>query len=639
MSSEGGRAQSLRFEGFELDLDAAELRRAGERLRLPLQPVRLLGLLAARSGHVVTREEIREYLWPADTFVDYEQGINACIRQVRGALDDHADRPRYVETLPKIGYRFLPAVEAVETVEAVVTDGRDGTPRAALMVSIGLAVAVTLVAVALIGARIASSGGPTEASAASRPVVMILPFRNLTGQAADDPLGDGLTEELIAQLGRRYGVSLAVIARTTAMKYSDTTLSIGEIARQLDADYLLEGSIRRGGDELRITAQLIRGDDESHIWAANYDRALDDPLAVQTEIGQRIAEALGLHLLRGEPTGSAATTPEAYEAYLRGSSALRRQEPGSATAARRELERAVRLDPGFASAHVALARAIRFTESGPDVWPRVRGEVEQALALDDELPEAHAMLAAIRLYADYDREGARDAWLRALRLNPVDAEAHHGIAAAWSSLGRHDEAIAAVHRALALDPRSEAVASDVGWYAYFARRYDEAIEGSRDTLTIDPGYFWAHRCIILAATLQGDTRTAADQARRHLARLAEAGLPAGETLARVEGVEDPEAVLRAYWSFDLELRDRSARQGRERPAQRAVALLALGREDEAVDALERAVTRRSGWLPPFLTVDPWFDRLRDDARFQSLLQRIDLAGQSARQASRSAGGD
>jgi len=627
---EGDAPVSFRFDAFELDIDCGELRRDGTRLRVPFQPLRLLELLASRAGRVVTREEIRDYLWPADTHVDFEQGINACIRQVRGALDDHADRPRYVETLPKIGYRFIRPVERESAGGETVPVVRAARParrwrEAGTAAFLALAAAGGVVTIAAIGARLAA--GSERSTTDRRPVVMVLPFRNLTGSPDDDSLGDGLTEELIAQLGRRFGASMAVIARTTAMKYRDSSSTIGQIARELDVDYLLEGSIRRGDDELRITAQLIRGDDESHVWAANYDRSLDDPLAVQTQIAESIAAVLGLQLLQGEDLASAATTPEAYSAYLLGVSARARGGLGSASRAREALERAVRLDPGFAPAHVALAHAIRFTEAGPQVWSRVRRELDLALALDEELPQAHAMMGMLRLYADYDREGARDAYLRALRLNPAFAEAYHGIAAVWSTLGQHDEAIAAVHRALALDPRSAAVASDLGWYAYVARRYDEAIAGSRQTLEIDPDYFWAHRCIILSATLQGDVEKAAEQARRHLSILTRSGDPA--RAAELASLAGPAEVLEAYWSLDLAENERRARAGVERPDQRAVALIALGRDDEAIASLERAVERRTGWLPPFLGVDPWFDPLRKDRRFRALLQRIDAAGRAA----------
>ncbi|HXV77463.1 MAG TPA: winged helix-turn-helix domain-containing protein [Candidatus Polarisedimenticolaceae bacterium] len=622
---------SLRFGAFELEVDGTELRRDGARLRMPLQALRLLELLASRAGRVVTRDEIRQYLWPADTHVDFEQGINACIRQVRGALDDHADRPRYVETLPKIGYRFI---QPVETVDATGDAPSRRWPRAATAVLLAVLAAGAVAAITAIGVHVAPADGPSPAAGDRRPVVMVLPFRNMTGSPDDDPLGDGLTEELIAQLGRRFGASLAVIARTTAMKYRDSSLTIGQIARELDVDYLLEGSIRRGEDGLRITAQLIRGDDESHVWAANYDRGLTDPLAVQTQIGESIAAALGVKLIGRDGLAAAATTPAAYEAYLRGVSALPPTGRQPIIRAREALERAVRLDPGFAAAHVALARAIRIGEPGPSVWSRVRSELELALALDEELPAAHSMMGALLLYADYDREGSRDAYLRALRLNPTFAEAHHGIAAAWSTLGRHDEAIAAVHRALALDPRSESVASDVGWYAYVARRYDEAIAASRLTLEIDPRYFWAHRCIVLSATLNRDLELAAAQARRHLAVLAREGAPSDDARSGSGNRADPASDLDAYWRFDLAANEADVGTGPDRSDQRAVALVALGRDAEAVASLERAVTRRAGWLPPFLAVDPWFDPLRPDPRFRALLARIDDAGPAGHPANR-----
>ncbi len=414
-----------------------------------------------------------------------------------------------------------------------------------------------------------------------------------------------------------------MIARTSAMKYKSSGQDVGEIAAELGTDYVLEGSVRRAGDRLRITAQLIRAADQLHLWAGNYDRELADVIALESEVSAKIGQALALELQlesADQPPGVAATVAGAYDAYLRGRHQLGRRNAagfypaGAVAQARDHLERATELDPGFAPAWVELGVVYRMALPIRDGAERARQALDRALALDDASPRAHRNLAMLLFYYDWDLEGARASFERALALDPGFAEAHHDFAAYYSATGRHADALASVQRALRLDPLSPGVASDVGWYYYFGRRYPEAIEHSRRTLELEPGYFWAKRCIVLAATAAGDFDTAAAQALDELRQL-----EAPERLVSDLEAADPEAALDAYWGWRLERLLAAAGERPPPPAELATLHMVRGDGTAALEALERAHRQRRGWILPFLSVHPLFDPLRSEPRFTALV--------------------
>jgi TolB-like protein/DNA-binding winged helix-turn-helix (wHTH) protein/Tfp pilus assembly protein PilF len=607
MTDQRGTAR-FRFGVFELDVEQGELRKSGLLVRLQAQPMRLLALLVERAGRIVTRDEIQQHVWPSNTHVEFDQSINACIKQIRSALGDSAESPRFVQTLPRQGYRFVAPLERIE-VGATTTNKRRGGWRLGLAATVGM-----LAVLAALGfARQERWFGAPE-DETSRPVLAVLPFDLYGGDQDDHDFGDALTEELIAQLGRQYGTRLAVIARTSIMKYRDTNKGIDEIARELGADYVLEGSVRPVEDKLRVVAQLIRADDESHVWSSAFQRESDDLLQLQVELGETISRGLALKLVPDADEMSGATRPEVYAAYLRG-----RQLAGSGNAvqARTELERVVELDPGFAPAWASLAQIYRKLPPGSDTMPLARAALDRALALDDELPEAYFALAMIRLYRDYDLPGTRKAFERAIELNPGYATAHHNFAAYWSVTGQHEEAVASVQRARRLDPLSSMINSDVGWYYYFARRYDEAVEHSLRTLALDPDFYWAKLCIQLAYLQRPDWQGAMEHARRE----AEQAQAPPELLKRL-AAPDRETAVGAYWQWRLARMQRARTQRYISPADVAQIQMALGEKEKALEELEAAFEQRSGWILPFLGVDPLFDDLRGDPRFEDLLARI-----------------
>lgn len=609
-------AQRVRFGAFEADFEREELLRNGVAVKLPAQPFSILELLVRRAGRVVTREEIREAVWGSDTYVDYEQGINVAVGQIRTALDDKASSPRFVETVPRKGYRFTAPVEIVgESTDLAATSPH--RRRTALVV--GLLAALALLAVVTI--RVWNHTGtavetPAPTDAVSQELrVLVLPFEEWTAERDVPYLGDGLTEELITELSRRYGHQMGVIARTTSMRYRDADRSARELGEELRVSHVVEGSVRREDDRLRVTAQLIRTADEEHVWAGTYDRTLGDVLALQSELAERIAQALELQLLpTGDAPRTAASREDAVYAYLQAKELRQRSESYQDLYDAEEiLDRALELDPGLTPAWIEMAELQRSLTPPREHAPRAREALDRALALDDGSPLAHHVLANLHFYYDWDFDGARREWERALEENPAFAEAHHAYAAWFSIHGRHAEALRQVEQALALDPFSPGVASDVGWYSYFADRPEEAVERSFDTLErVSPRFFWSERLILLTAQSVGRVDEAARLARQRILDHGYDGpLP-----------EDPEELMDFYWRRRLEIETREVAAGRLSPTFLATTYMMLDRPEDALDALEEAYRRRTGWILPFLGVHPLFDPLRDDPRFQDLLRRI-----------------
>jgi TolB-like protein/DNA-binding winged helix-turn-helix (wHTH) protein len=611
----------LRFEAFELDLRSSELRRNGEPVRIQQQPARVLACLARRAGELVTREELRQAIWGDETFVDFDQGLNYCIKQVRSALGDQAEAPRFVETLPRRGYRFLVPVEravrAATTLPAPLpappTAGRPA--RRALIVP-GLAVLAAAAGLGLLALR--HEAVPRQ----HRSMLVVLPFENLS---ADDPEGvfaDGLTEEMITQLGRLEPRELGVIARTSAMAYRGTRRTVPEIRRELGVDYVLEGSVRRSGDHVRVTAQLIRAADGTQLWAESYDRQAADVIGIQDEVAGRIARSLEVQLLPGQEPRTRAPSTSAYDAYLKGRYLASRREPDAARRAKEAFELAVALDPGFAPAHAGLAAALIgladvWLVPTREVFPLAKKQAERALRLDPRLAEASMVLGIVRMYYDWDWAGAREAFEAAIAADPNRAVVHHAYAGYFAARGEHARALDEMRRAQTLDPLSTAVNGDVGWYHYLARRYGQAIEHSRRALALEGSALWPqvvqiHSCA-LAGRLAEAKRLALEEMRTR------GGQPA-ESIAAVQALEPAEALQEFF-------RLRAARLAAMPHVEEWVmdAHAASGDTEQAFAWLDRALEARSRWLVALLKVEPHLDPLRGDPRYRAALRRVGLA--------------
>jgi len=569
-------ASQVRFGVFELNLHTGELRKKGHKLRLQEQPFRLLTLLLEKPNEVVTREEIQLKIWGADTFVDFDHGVNRAINKLREALGDSVDNPRFIETLSRRGYRFVAPVQ------------RDLQP-------------------------------PDS----SKKMLIVLPFSNLNPEADQEYFADGLTEEMIAHLSRLNPEHLGVIARTSAMQFKKTSKTIKAIGQELGVQFALEGSIRRAGDRVRITAQLIQVSDQTHLWAESYDRGLKDVLEIQTEVAERIARSLAVELVPERQALSARSVTgdtEAYELYLRGRHYLnQRVEPGYSKAID-YFNRAIQKDPAYAPAYAGLADAYSVIGFYGAIAPKTAFEKAKAAArtavqLDDTLSEAHTSLGYATLQYDWDWLAAEAEHKRAIDLNP-NWYAYDWYGFNLVQVGRFSEAFAALEYARRIDPLSSVIGCHMGWMFYFAREYEKSIRQLEKTVEFDPGFPLARYYLGITYAQKHDFDRSVDHLQRAadlsgvhpgaLSALAYTFGAAGrksegrEVLARLTGLQQHRHVLGYFVAF---------------------AMSSLSSKDETLEWLERAYEERSGW-PLYLHFEPAFDALRSDPQFASLLKRI-----------------
>ena len=609
----------LRFGVFELDLKGGQLRKAGVLVKLQPQPFRVLALLASHASEVVTREEIQQQIWGNDTFVDFERGLNFCVRQIRDALADDAETPRYVETLPKRGYRFIHPVERLGSRPA--QDGAD--ERKLLTVDINLAWLAVLV---LVVAAVAYTGYWTWQrwwTPAEKVMLVVLPFDNLSDDPQQGYFSDGLTEEMITQLGRLQPARLGVIARTTSDKMRGK--SIDEIQRELGVDYVLEGSVRRAGNQLAITAQLIQVTDRTQLWAESYERKLADVLAIQREVAKRVASSLDLILLpaeRAELTRQSPVNPEAFDAYLKGRFYWNKRDLARGIVF---FEQAIAIDPDYASAYAGLANTYALLGSTPydvlapqEAVPKQKEMAERALALDRSLAEAHAALAHAALFYDWNWGKAEAAFLSALEHNPNYATAHQWYADYLWVAGRPDEAFTHLQRALELDPASIVIRLSIGRHYYLLRQYNEALSRFQETIEMDPNFFLGHFDLGLVYVQIGRYEDAIAEMQMAV-RL----LPGS-----------PFCLAALGYAYGYGGRDADARRvlgqledlSRDQPVQPlyvASVYTSMGENDLAFEWLDHALRERSTFLS-FVTIEPLFDPLRSDPRFQTLLRRMNF---------------
>lgn len=466
--------ETIRFGPYALDARSGELRREGEIVPIAPQPFRLLLALASRPGQLVTREELRREVWGDETFVDFERGLNFCILQARTALGDDAKNPLYIETLPRRGYRFVGNV------------GQASAASARPFRWIVAAAALLVVVAAIAWQR--DQPIPT-----GKTMLAVLPFEGAT------PFADGMTEELITHLGALQPQRLGVIARTSVFLYRDTKKSVRDIGRELGVRYVVEGSVRREGERMRVSAQLIDTRDQTQLWSESFDRTGAGALAIQRDVAERIARALRIELLNDDTL--TAQSPAAHEAYLRG-----RQQSSV-----EELRTATRLEPGFVLAHIALAEALHIEAMREAVDARVAGaEIqaasETAMRLAPSLSQAHDVAAMHAFWYAWNWDAAEDAYQRAIRLNPNEPGALHDHGWLLITQGKYDEGIAEIRRGQELDPVSPRANVHVAWAYIYTRRYDDAIREARRALALDPKFEEARGCIDHAEMLAGKHR-------------------------------------------------------------------------------------------------------------------------------------
>lgn len=632
MDSAPHQSRILKFGVFEVDLELGELRKSGLRIKLVGQPFEVLRMLLERPQQLVTREELQKHLWPKNTFVDHELGLKKAVNRIREALGDDAENPRFVETIPRRGYRFIgtiqngapPASPQDATVVGAPTETTAPEPhrKSSLWApALGLAVAAAL---ALGGYFSWRQLRPRAESPSGKITLAVLPFQNLTGDPSQEYFSDGFTEEMITVLGGLQPERLGVIARTSAMKYKHTDKAVDQIGRELGVQYVLEGSVRRDAGRTRISAQLIQVKDQTHLWADTYQRDMRDILGIQNEVAQAIAGHIRLRLTPPEQARLAATRPvmpEAHDAYLLGRFHWYNRTRAGLTTALNYFQKTVSLDPSYPLGYVGIADsyiALAVFEHLPptEAFPRAKEAVQKALVLDDTLADAHATLAQV-YQAERDWEGTERECKRALALNPNYAGGHFRYSLFLTRALRHNEAVAEIRRASELDPLSPNMMGALGQALLFARRYDEAQQALLKALELDLNYFPAY-------ALLADMYSAKGMLEDSIAELKKAesispGDPwvradLGYVHAKLGRQSDAEKVLK-------ELRSESQ--------SRYVSgffvswvCIGLGKNEEALQWLERAYQQKDYQLS-WISVSPVFDPIRSDPRFVALMRRAD----------------
>jgi TolB-like protein/DNA-binding winged helix-turn-helix (wHTH) protein/Flp pilus assembly protein TadD len=622
----------LRFGVFEADLRTGQLTRRGSRVRLQDQPFQVLAALLEKPGELVTREELRSRIWPR-TIVDFDHGLNKAISKIRDALGDSGENPRFVETVARRGYRFLADVAPVEAAqrppEAAPAEAaglaaartpastwRPRAPRAAVLAGMGLILLVVAAEAWLLNSGVQSA--PPIRSLA------VLPLENLSGDPGQNYFTDGMTDELITRLGQIS--RLRVISRTSAMTYKGTHKSMPEIANELNVDAVVEGSVLRSGDHVRITAQLIQLPADKHIWSDSYEGDVRDVLALQDRVARTIAEQVRATLSRQEQTalqGHRTVKPEAYDPYLRGRYLWNKRTGDSLRKAIDYFTLAIEKAPNFAAAYSGLADAYALAGdweygilSPQDAFARAKAAAAKALALDDRLADAHTSLAfALDLYA-WDWDAAESEYRRALALNPGYATAHQWYAWHLMVMGHTAEGIAELRAAQNLDPLSPIVNADLADALCVAHLYDDSLRQARITLELHPNFAVAH--YLLGQTLV--------QLRRYDEAIAEfrkaIAIDGGNTtfdsnLAHAYAVSgQTEQAMKI-------LRDLEGRQTAQSPTAASIALIyvGLGDNDQAMAWLDKAYQAR---FNPSILLRPAFDPIRTDPRFRGLQERIGL---------------
>jgi TolB-like protein/DNA-binding winged helix-turn-helix (wHTH) protein/Tfp pilus assembly protein PilF len=637
-----GIPDSIRFgEDFEFDLNAYRLSRSGRALKLERIPTEVLALLIEHRGELVTREQLAESIWGKGAFLDTDNSINGAIRKVRQVLKDDPEQPRFIQTITGKGYRFIAPVSGfvptpnVEPPRPVaVPDLRSAvTPVAAesrwrwplLLGMFILLVVIAGLALGIYSQRSRSRVRP--AAPGGRAMLAVLPFENLTGDASQDFFSDGLTEEMIAQLGDLDPQHLGVIARTSVMQYKHTTKALDQIGHELGVQYALEGSVRSDSGKLRISAQLIELNGQTHLWTRQYDREPGNVLALQSEIAQETANEIrfkiGDHerINSGQPPLLSPAASEAYVLYLKGLYFSNKRTTQGLQQSLQYFQKAVDKDPTYAQAYAGLAQSYAliagYGGSPPtEAMPKARAAARRALELDERLPEAHSALAVIAQNYDWDWATAEKEYRRAIQLNPNYATAHHWYAECLALQGRFNEAFPEIESARKLDPLSLIVAADYGAILYFSRQYDRAIEQFRAVLEMEPNFPRAHM-LVWAYVQKGQFADAL--ADIEASRIGNNPAWSWAMVAYVEGRSGDRA--RAKLAFEplqrMEVRHRLD------SLSLAIAYIGMGDNDKALASLEKAYLEHSSSLSA-LKVDPTYDPLRSDPRFQELLRRLRL---------------
>jgi len=650
-SRSGGNSRRVAFDRFELDPRSGELRKDGRRIRLQAQPFQLLALLIENAGEVVTRDEVCRALWQIETFVDFDHCVAVAVNKIREALGDSAENPRFVETLPRKGYRFIgpirrdlpqPTAPPAEQGTAAMSQPATGFARnEAVTVEAGPAqadsrgheirasilVLACVIAIALLGGLSSNSVSERLFGRHSTPRIQslaVLPLVNLSNDADQDYFADGMTEELTTDLGKIS--ALRVISRTSTMQYKGSKKPLPEIARELNVDAIVEGTVTRSGSHVHITANLIQASPERHLWAESYESEVADALAVQGEIAQAVGRKIGLSITEKERellTVPRLVNPEAQDLYMEGRFAWHFAENAEASQkAVNYFQQAIDKDPTFAKAYAALASVysvwIPGMAQGPrDRMPKARELAMKALALDNSISESHGTLGMIDLFYDWNWSAAEEEYKQTIALNPNYFWVHSWHARGLVARGQAEQAVAEAQRVIGLSPSPLNWDYPI-WVFVLARREDLARERAEQLLRVAPQWTWAHFSAAYVYDLQGESEKAAQEF-----------LTADElfgtdptTMAQLKEAF-AKSGARGYWRQAIQNYKETAKSNYVEPVLVAEACARIGDIECAFKWLEKGFEERDD-LMINLKVEPVLESLHADPRFQDLVRRVGI---------------
>jgi TolB-like protein/DNA-binding winged helix-turn-helix (wHTH) protein/Tfp pilus assembly protein PilF len=619
----------LRFGTYEIDPHSGELRKGGVRIKVQQQPLKLLEILLKHPGEVVTREELRACIWPDESFGDFDQAVNIAVAKLRGALGDSADNPRFIETIPRRGYRFIAEVAVLErdsgkpelaqetpatagsSVPAAPVTQQTTFSRLPVPVSWKI-ISFSLVLLAIFAVAIVRWWNHSSANTSrTNPIrsLAVLPLENLSGDA-QDYFADGMTDELITDLAQ-IG-ALRVISRTSVMSYKGARKPLPVIARELNVDVIVEGTVLRSGDQVRITAQLIQASADKHLWAASYQGDLRNTLSLQKQVASAIADQIRIELTPHEQAvlrNAKPVDPEAYEDYLKGRFFFNKRNSGEK--AQTYFQQAIEKDPNYPPPYTGLADIYQLSDN-----PRLaRESVQKALKLDNQLAEAHNSLAELFYRFDRDWIGAEREFKRALELNPNYAPAHHWYSMYLAFVGRKQQALAEAQKAYELDPLSPVVGANLAKILQESGQYDKAIDQAKKTLELEPNSAVTHAVL---GIVYEDKRMYVDAIREFKAALQLGGSP-GEMRGRLGYVYATTGDLGNAEKMIGELKQ--LWPGYAHAAlDLAVIYSGLGQNDRALYWLGKASQKEVGDLIE-VGQDPHFATLRSDQRFQAFVKQ------------------
>jgi TolB-like protein/DNA-binding winged helix-turn-helix (wHTH) protein/Tfp pilus assembly protein PilF len=633
----------VRFGTYEVSRQSGELRKAGLRIKVQQQPMKLLEILLEHPGEVVTREELRSRVWPNENFGDFDLALNIAIGKLRSALGDSAENPRFIETLPKRGYRFIADVSVVDTDarpkrQEPVAEDLPATDPGHKIQGIGLAVApqrrllptrwiivvlALVLSLAIFSVWLFRSQAPAPTVIRS---IAVLPLENLSGDAAQNYFADGMTDELITDLAQIS--ALRVISRTSVMVYKGARKPLPQIAHELNVDAVVEGTVLRSGDQVRITAQLIEASTDKHLWSQSYEGDLRDTLTLQRKVASAVADQIRINLTPREQAALKSlkvVNPAAYESYLKGRYFWNKRTADGLKVALAYFKQAIEEDPKYAPAYSGLADTYallgdwQYAVMTPkEAFPKAKASAIKALELDSALGEAHNSLAFVLDGFDWDFDSAGKEFQRAIELSPGYATAHHWYAWHLSLLGRYDEAIAEMRKAENLDPLSLIINADLAELLVLAHSYDESIRQSRKTIEMDPNFALAHNQLG-QAYLQ---KQMYDQAIAELQRAVQLSGGSPTSIANLARAYVASGNRSEAIKLLSDLKKRS-NPGYSNASEIAMIYASLGETDQAMNWLEKGYEER---FNPGVLLRPGFDPLRSDSRFQNLVHRIGLPG-------------